>query len=283
MQNIYIKNERELEYKIDSIKQDGKDSLHVIADFDRTLSSVCNNKGEEEDKSLFIKFRLCANFGEDYNKKYDALYDKYYPIEIDESLSLDYRSKMMDNWWQEYVDLDIQAGSNLTRIEKTLDKLNLELRHNIFEFFEQLQRNDIPLLIFSGGIKPYISGFLKRRNITYKNISIIANDFEFDKDGKLLGYKGKIIHTFNKNEAIISHDSHFKTLKEKQNIILLGDHIGDLKMAEGLPHKTKITIGFYNAKNETNLQKYIDSFDIVICNDGPMDYVNNLLRNILQG
>lgn len=282
MQNIYIKNERELEYKIDCIKQDGKDSLHIIADFDRTLSSVYNSKGNEEDKSLFAKFRLCANFGDDYNKKYDALYDKYYPIEINESLDLNYRIKMMENWWQEYIDLDILAGNNITKIENTLDKINIELRRNIFEFFEQLQRNNIPLLIFSAGIKPYISGFLKRRNIIYPNISIIANDFEFDNEGKLLGYKGKIIHTFNKNEAIVSHDSHFKTLNERQNIILLGDHIGDLKMAEGLNHKTKITIGFYNAKDENNLQKYIDSFDVVICNDGPMDYINNMLRNILQ-
>jgi len=280
MQDIYIKNQRELEYKIESIKQDGKESFHIISDFDRTLSRAYAEG--KESHSLFQHFRKHANFGDKYNLQYDALYNKYYPIEIDNSLSLEYRSKMIEKWWQEYVELDVTLGNNVTKIENVLNKIDLKLRKNIFDFFELLQRNNIPLLIFSAGIKQYIAGFLKRKNITYDNISIVANEFAFDDEGKLLGFAGKIIHTFNKNEAVIAEDSHFEKIKEKQNVILLGDHLGDLKMADGLEHKTKITIGFYNFDNEDYLQEYIDSFDVVICNDGSMDYINNLLREIFS-
>jgi len=281
MDDIYIKNKNELEKKIAAIKKDGKDNLHVIADFDRTLTSIYNSKGEEEDLSLFAKFRVYANMGEEYNKKYDLLYEKYYPIEMNHDLPIDYRTEMMIKWWSEYVALDVAFGSNRKFIESVLDKLDLNLRQNIILFFETLNNNEIPLLIFSAGIKQYISGFLTRKNIHYDNISIIANEFEFDNDNKLLGFKGNIIHTFNKDEAIISHDYHFKTIRHRGNIILLGDHLGDLNMAKGLKHKTKITIGFYNDKDDKHLQKYIDEFDVILCNDNTMDYVNNLLKKIL--
>ena len=37
-ENVIITNKQELDKKINAIKKDGKKSLHVISDFDRTLT-----------------------------------------------------------------------------------------------------------------------------------------------------------------------------------------------------------------------------------------------------
>jgi len=58
--------------------------------------------------------------------------------------------------------------------------------------------------------------------------------------------------------------------------------IGDLGMTEGLEHDTIIRVGFLNHDGEGALKKFSESFDIVILNDGTMDYVNELLKKVLS-
>ena len=52
-------------------------------------------------------------------------------------------------------------------------------------------------------------------------------------------------------------------------------------MSKGINLKTKITIGFYNALDEKHLDVYKEKYDVVICNDGSMDFINELLQKIL--
>jgi len=52
-------------------------------------------------------------------------------------------------------------------------------------------------------------------------------------------------------------------------------------MTEGIEHDTIIRIGFLNHHVKKFLNKYNKNFDAVILNDGPMDYVNKLLKEIL--
>jgi hypothetical protein len=59
--------------------------------------------------------------------------------------------------------------------------------------------------------------------------------------------------------------------------ILLGDSIGDLKMAEGVKHETKLTIGFLNHDEEKLLEQYAAAFDVVILQDSPLDFINHLV------
>ena len=40
MKNILIKDKKAFEQKLKKIKSDGKDSLHVICDFDKTLTKA---------------------------------------------------------------------------------------------------------------------------------------------------------------------------------------------------------------------------------------------------
>ena len=58
------------------------------------------------------------------------------------------------------------------------------------------------------------------------------------------------------------------------------DSLGDIDMAKGIEHKTMLKIGFLNKDIEENKDIYEKNFDVVILNDGPMDFVVSLIKNI---
>jgi 5'-nucleotidase len=53
-------------------------------------------------------------------------------------------------------------------------------------------------------------------------------------------------------------------------------------MSEGLEHENIIKIGFLNENIKESLSEYKKNFDVIILDDGPMDFVNDLLKNILE-
>ena len=65
--------------------------------------------------------------------------------------------------------------------------------------------------------------------------------------GVLRAFKGQLIHTFNKREGALLHAAPLPELRERPNVLLLGDSLGDLAMADGVaqPHNL-LTIGFLN-------------------------------------
>ncbi|CAG8724354.1 9019_t:CDS:2, partial [Racocetra persica] len=66
-------------------------------------------------------------------------------------------------------------------------------------------------------------------------------------------------------------------IENRGNVILLGDSIGDIHMSDGIQHETCLTIGFLNHMVEDLINIYLETFDIVVVDDGPMDIVNNIL------
>ena len=111
---------------------------------------------------------------------------------------------------------------------------------------------------------------------------IIANFYKTDKNGDIKGYKSKVIHTFNKNEYAVKDTPYNKTIKKRKNVILLGDNLGDLGMSKGITHDTIIRIGFLNDKIKELLPCFKKNYDVVILNDGPMDFVNDLIKDIIK-
>lgn len=75
---------------------------------------------------------------------------------------------------------------------------------------------------------------------------------------------------------------YFQQLSTRTSIILLGDSMGDLTMADGVPSVENILkIGFLNDKVEERRKKYLDSYDIVLESDETLDVVNGILRYLL--
>lgn len=100
-----------------------------------------------------------------------------------------------------------------------------------------------------------------------------------DDENTVVGIQGEIIHTYNKNETALKDTEYYSMVRERSNVILMGDNIGDAGMAEGMEHcDVVIKIGFLGKNVEGNLNKYLHEFDIVLVNDPTMDITNAILK-----
>ena len=278
MKNILIKNKKAFEQKLSKIKSEGKDNLHVICDFDKTLTKAIV-KGQKTHTSI-AQIREGNYLSEDYVKKSFALYDKYHPFEVNHKLSDEEKDRKMMEWWSMHIQLLVEEGMNRKVVEDIIKKKRILLRKGSEDFFKMLHEKNIPLLIFSAGIGDIIEGFLESEGLLYGNMHIISNFFDYDKKGIVKGYKSKIIHSFNKDEFAIKGTKYFGMIKERKNVILIGDSLGDADMAKGLEHEAILKIGFLNKNIEKNKDVYEKNFDAVILNDGPMDFVVSLIKSI---
>lgn len=67
--------------------------------------------------------------------------------------------------------------------------------------------------------------------------------------GVLRAFKGELIHIYNKREGALLNTGHFQELRTRPNVLLLGDSLGDLTMADGVQDMENILkIGFLNDK-----------------------------------
>lgn len=87
------------------------------------------------------------------------------------------------------------------------------------------------------------------RNTSWSCDSLRWFDLLLISQGVLKGFKGELIHVYNKHDGALRNTEYFKQLKEYCNIILMGDSLGDLSMADGVPNvENMLKIGFLNDK-----------------------------------
>jgi len=280
MEGIRIKNPEKLNRKIADVKKDGSKELHLISDFDRTLTNAFT-----DGKKISSSYALLRNggyLGEEYTKKDIALFEQYYPLENDPNLSDEEKYGKMEEWWSKHYQLFIDFGLTKDILINSTKKSETELRQGSLELFDILKEKEIPLLIFSAGLGDLVKLFLEKRRLITNNVHIISNFLKFDDEGNVIGYSDKLIHVYSKNEVEIKDTPYYQEVAKRKNVILLGDSLGDLGMTEGMEHDTTIRIGFLNEKEEELFDKYSEAFDVVILNDGSMDYVNGMLKEILN-
>ena len=74
----------------------------------------------------------------------------------------------------------------------------------------------------------------------------------------------------------------YEKIKDRKNIIVIGDSLGDADMAHGFDHKNLIKIGFLDSEDLEQKQQFIETFDVVIEGGGDFSFVKDCLGTILQ-
>lgn len=276
---VLIPRPEELKDKLEKLKQSGTSNLHLIADFDKTLTKAFF-KGKKI-QSSYALIREGNYLTKDYPKRAFVFFDQYHPYEIDPNLSIEVKCQKMAEWWTNHWELMLECKMNKEVINEIVNRRVLQLREGLGQFFSLLDKNNIPLLVFSSGLGNIIEGTLKNKDFLTKNVHIVANFFQFDEKGIAISYKKPLIHVFNKNEVEIKNTPYFQEVKERKNVILLGDSLGDLNMSEGLEHDIILKIGFLNDKEDELLEEYKKHFDLIITDDGSLEEVNKLLQEII--
>jgi 7-methylguanosine nucleotidase len=280
MNNVFIRNEFDLEKKINLFKKQGKNKIQIISDFDRTLTQAFFN--EKSIQTSYSLIREGNYLSKNYPKLAFDLFDKYHHYEISKELTIAEKSKYMIMWWQEHLKIMIEHGLNKSVIVNIVENNKTIYRQGFFEFSKQINDFKIPFLILSAGLGDIIKGSLEKNKSIYSNMKIIANFYDFNNKGNIKGYSSNIIHPFNKNETSIKNTKYFEKIKERNNIILLGDTLEDVEMIKGANCKNLITIGFLNKNNNPkDLHDFSSKYDIIILNDSSMSPVLELFKRMI--
>lgn len=283
LENIIVNNPEFLEKAKKAIKEAGVDKLHILADFDRTLiKAFVNGKSVP---SIMSTLRDGSYLTPDYAQKAQGLFNKYRPIELDHNIPIQEKKKAMQEWWTTHFELIIKSGLTKKEVEAAMQSTSIQFREGFSQFADFLKAHYIPLVIMSSsglGVEA-IEMCLAREGKLYKNIFVISNAFEWDENGNAVAIKQPIIHAMNKDETLVKDFPEiFKAIKDRKNVLLLGDSLDDIRAIEGFDYDNLIKIGFLNENAEENLGHYKNVFDTVILDDGPMDYVNELLNFIAR-
>lgn len=271
----------QVEETIYNMQQAGPGSLQVISDFDMTLTRFAYNGRRVPTTHNILNNQLLID--ENCKKKIKKLLNTYYPIEIDARLSTEEKLPLMVEWWTKVHELLIEQKIRKDMLAQAVRESHSKLREGYKVFFDHLAEHQVPLLIFSAGIGDVLEEVIRQNHVFHPNVNIISNYMDFDHTGVLQAFKGQLIHTFNKREGALSHAAHLTELKGRPNVLLLGDSLGDLTMADGVSNtQNTLTIGFLNDQVEERKESYVNSFDIVLVKDETLEIPNAILKNILR-
>ena len=278
--DVVIQYPKAFEEKKKRIINAGSKNLHVLSDFDRTITSGTTPEGKRTE-TVISKLRSDPKYlGEEYLKKAHELFDIYHPIEISTEIPFEEKKAKMYEWWMRHFDLLVKYKFNKQVIKKVVEEKPLRFRKGALEFISLLYSKDIPLIFMSAAPGDLLIEYLKKNHLLTPNVHVISNRYEYDEKGNAVRILEPIIHVLNKSEVSLKDFPLYEQIKNRKNIILLGDDVSDAEMAEGFDYNDIIRIGFLNENIKERLNTFKDKFDVVILNDGNMDFVNDLNKEI---
>lgn len=94
-------------------------------------------------------------------------------------------------------------------------------------------------------------------------------------------YDRRLLHSMNKYEFVNEVSKDVMQPLLRKNVIVMGDQLHDIKVVEPSLYENVLSIGYLNdKKNEHQLQSFLDTFDLVICRDGPLLPLNMILDTL---
>uniref|UniRef100_A0A5F9CQI8 5'-nucleotidase n=1 Tax=Oryctolagus cuniculus TaxID=9986 RepID=A0A5F9CQI8_RABIT len=278
--SVRIKNPERVEEIICGLIKGGAAKLQIITDFDMTLSRF-SYKGKRCPTCHNI-IDNCKLVTDECQKKLMQLREQYYPIEVDPILTVEEKYPYMVEWYTKSHGLLVEQGIPKGKLKEIVAESDVMLKEGYEDFFDKLQQHSIPVFIFSAGIGDVLEEVIRQAGVYHPNVKVVSNFMDFDDNGMLKGFKGELIHVFNKHDGALKNTEYFSQLKDNSNIILLGDSQGDLRMADGVANVEHILkIGYLNDRVDELLEKYMDSYDIVLVKEESLELANSILQKIL--
>lgn len=274
--SVCMRDPQRVQEILESMVKAGSNTVQVISDFDMTLTRFAyNGKRCPTCHNILENSKLIS---EECKGQLKDLLNTYYPIEIDSSRSIEEKLPLMVEWWTKAHEILVQQAIKKDLLEVAVKESEAMLREGYPLFFKHLHEHSIPLLIFSAGIGDILEEVIRQAGVFYSNVKVFSNYMDFDESGVLKAFKGELIHIYNKREGALLNTGHFQELRTRPNVLLLGDSLGDLTMADGVQDMENILkIGFLNDKVEERKQSYLDSYDIVLIKDETLEVPNAVL------
>ncbi len=280
---MLIADKTRYDKKIQAFKKDGVKAIHVLADFDRTLTKPVVNG--QKVPSITSLLRDGKHISQEYAEAAHALFNHYHPIELDPNIPAEKKKLIMSEWWHKHFALLIKSGLQKSDLENIAKNPLFQLREGVKELFSLCAQHEIPFVIMSSsGTGTYaIQEYLKNQHALHPNVFVISNEYQWDTSGKAIAIKEPIIHIMNKDETLArDYPEIFSHIENRRNVLLLGDSISDLDMITGFEYEQLLTVGFLNENAEQLLPTYQKQFDVVLADDAPMDEMVVVLQTIFS-
>ncbi|KAJ3408025.1 hypothetical protein HDV05_005163 [Chytridiales sp. JEL 0842] len=279
--NVRVVNRDSFKLKLEKMAATGGlDGLHIISDFDMTITKYwVNNQRSPSSHAVLTRSSIIP---QDFKDRTDELYKKYYPIEVSATLPLAEKSKAMEDWWTKAHEMIASLGLKPEDLEKVVQETPVVLRSGVKEVVDLCQSKNVPLLVFSAGVYDVINTILKLHSLKPSTVHLISNRMRLNPTtGIYDAFVDPLIHVFNKNESsILSDPLHHpwaSSVLSRPNVLLLGDSLGDVTMAEGVKHDTKLCIGFLNHDEERLGEAYEKVYDVLLLGDGGWEVIQQFL------
>jgi HAD superfamily hydrolase (TIGR01544 family) len=288
--NIIYSNKNNFLKILENIKKDWAENLHILADFDKTLTKASLNW--EKRHALISVLEKQWYLWEEYSKKYREYFEFYHKFEISLELSKEEKSIKMEEWWGNVNELLIKNKLNRNDIKKIISDWITNFREGVCFFLDNLSVQKIPTIIISANWLGWdaIELFFEHNNVDFENIDIISNKFIWDENWTAIWYEKPVIHVFNKDETVLENFPEIiKKIENRKNVILLWDSLWDPHMVDWFEYKNLIKIWFLNEitrieekKDLELLKAYKEKYDIIITWDWNFDVVNEIMKEIFE-
>jgi len=258
LKHFQVKDKKKALQKLNKIISRGKDKLHLLIDFDRTLT-VGRNKTGRDNTSWEI---LGNHLSKKAHSKQHALYDKYRPMELSGKMT----REEAESWAHQVLQIFVEDNINLSKIEKDFEQ-KTDIRPYAKELLDLSGKLGIPTVILSAGIGEIINLWAKIFQVS--PTLVLATRVITDKNGEIIDWDKNIIHHLNKKEK--SHEELTKIKTQRPNTILIGDALEDADMSDGNENVLRIRI--FNPREDEKLtreafaKKTFEKFDLIIENE----------------
>ncbi|KAK6729909.1 hypothetical protein RB195_006765 [Necator americanus] len=281
--HIMMRDRESVERKLRTMIGDGKQKLMIISDFDYTLSRFEDPGGGRCWTTHGVFDNCTKQYDPELANKFEHLKEKYFPIEFDPKLSLEQKIPYMEEWWKASHGHIVSAKFDKSTIESFVRNSKIVLRDQAEAMMQRLDQLGIPLVVFSAGIGNIIEIFLQQKlGHMPPNVHIISNMMNFNENGIVVSFSQPLIHTFCKNSSVIRKEAEFfHEFRGRNNVILLGDSMGDIHMDVGVEKNgATLKIGFLNSDVDNLLEHYLDVYDVVLVRDQSMQIPDAIVQMI---
>lgn len=160
---------------------------------------------------------------------------------VDPSLDDATRVKYMVEWVTKAHTLLLHSGLTEETLKKAvkqaMDVGGMVPRAGLGHFFRTTGEQGVPVLVFSAGIANVLEEVLRRAvGSIPSHVDVASNRILFDAHGRITGFGHPVFHVFNKRACALKQGSGhiLDKIRGRDNVVLIGDSLGDLNMSVGL-------------------------------------------------
>lgn len=249
----------------------GAAGVHVIFDFDRTLT--VRRPGAQDEVTTWHILR--EHLPEAGQAEYQRLFEKYRALELNGDMT----QQDAVQWWSSILNLFVAHSIDLTAVEETF-LARASIRPGTVELFKLFADHNIPVIILSAGIHDVIDIWCRQYNI-HPSI-IISTRLKIDSNNIISGWQeDTLVHVLNKSEA--THPEVSTMRRNRTKLFVVGDSLDDASIAADGHHVVKIRILDFRGDEATTVHeehKTLQKFDAFV-KTGSLDPLRQLIELIL--